>query len=112
MPEPVLEALFSTEEGTKRGLVQVLRETIQKDGVQGALSFRALIGISKMLPFYGWNAAVLYNFCHDFDEEFEGVIKETIKSKLGHWAEPTDDRRFVDKYRDEIKRKGFPLPPI
>lgn len=108
LPEPVLDALYnSAGDATKRGLVYLIRETIEKEGVVDFLGLRSLIGLAEDFNVYGWNKAFLYHVLHDFDGDFQQVVSGIIRSRLGEWAEPTRDKKKIDKGRAQREAAGF-----
>ena len=109
LPDMIVDALYHRDEKhpDKDGLVHLIRQTIKRDAIQGALSFRAMIGLAKDFTMYGWNKAFLYNVCHDFDEQFAETICNIVASKLGQWSRPTNEKGFLTKHKDEIVKNGF-----
>lgn len=109
LPKHIVDTLYAYDERNpaQNGIVYLIRSTLKDSGIEAFLTLRAILGFAEDFCYLGWNKAMLYSIINDFEVEYQEQIKNIITSRLGKWAMPTNDSKYLQKYDQEIKEKGF-----
>jgi len=109
IPKAVTQAFYNKDnDRTKRGIVRQIRDSFNEDQeISEHLSFRTIKRFAKMYREFGWHKSIYYCFLLDFPESIHQTIIDIITRKLGNEYAPSNDRNFITKNQEVLKKNGF-----
>lgn len=109
LPKAVTQAFYSKDKDkTTKGIVRQIRDSFNDDKeISEHLSFRTIKRFAKMYREFGWNKSIYYCFLLDFPEDLHQTIIDIITRKLGNEFTPSNDRHFIKKHQEDLRKKGF-----